>query len=53
MFLLTKDEFKNLIFQIGILGWGGTHKNLFTFTEQGLAMYFGVLNSDYAIQVNM
>ena len=46
MFLLTKDEFKNLMFYIGILGWGGTHKNLFAFNEQGLAMYFGVLNSD-------
>ena len=46
MFLLTKDEFKNLMFQIGILGWGGTHKNLFAFNEQGLAMYFCVLNSD-------
>ena len=52
MFQLNKDEF-NLIFQNGISSWGGTRKLPFAFTEQGLAMLSGVLNSDIAIQVNI
>ena len=32
---------------------GGTRKFPFAFTEQGLAMLSGVLNSDIAIQVNI
>ena len=50
MFQLTKEEFDelkaNLIFQNGISNWGGTRKLPFAFTEQGLAMLSGVLNSD-------
>lgn len=55
MFQLTKEEFDelNLIFQNGTSRWGGTRKLPYAFTEQGLAMLSGVLNSDIAIQVNI
>jgi hypothetical protein len=53
MFQLTEDEFKNLIFQNGTSSWGGTRKLPFAFTEQGVAMLSGVLNSDTAIEVNV
>lgn len=57
MFQLTKEEFdelqKNLIFQNGTSNWGGTRKLPFAFTEQGLAMLSGILNSDIAIYVNI
>ncbi|HEY0029248.1 MAG TPA: ORF6N domain-containing protein [Bacteroidia bacterium] len=53
MFQLTLKEFENLIFQIGISSWGGTRKMPFAFTEQGVAMLSGVLNSDRAIAVNI
>ncbi|HEY1062369.1 MAG TPA: ORF6N domain-containing protein [Daejeonella sp.] len=38
MFQLYEEEFKNLIFQIGISSWGGTRKLPYAFTEQGVAM---------------
>lgn len=53
MFQLTGAEFKNLIFQSGISSWGGTRKMPYAFTEQGVAMLSGVLNSDTAIEVNI
>ena len=55
MFQLTQEEFDelNLIFQNGTSRWGGTRKLPYVFTEQGLAMLSGVLNSDIAIQVNI
>ena len=57
MFQLTKEEFDqlktNLIFQNGISNWGGTRNLPYAFTEQGLAMLSGILNSDTAIQVNI
>jgi len=57
MFQLTKAEFeklkKDLIFQNGTSNWGGTRKLPFAFTEQGLAMLSGILNSDIAIDVNI
>jgi phage regulator Rha-like protein len=53
MFQLTEAEFKNLIFQNGTSSWGGTRKMPFAFTEQGVAMLSGVLNSDRAIEVNI
>lgn len=57
MFQLTKEEFdqlkSNLIFQTGTSNWGGTRKLPYAFTEQGLAMLSGVLNSDIAIQVSI
>lgn len=57
MFQLTPDEFdvlkRDLIFQNGTSNWGGTRKLPYAFTEQGLAMLSGLLNSDIAIQVNI
>ena len=57
MFQLDKEEFaklkSDLIFQNGISSWGGTRKLPFAFTEQGLAMLSGILNSDIAIDVNI
>lgn len=57
MFQLTKAEFDelktNLIFQNGTSNWGGTRKLPYAFTEQGLAMLSGLLNSDIAIKVNV
>ncbi len=53
MFQLTKDEFENLKFQIGISSWGGTRSLPYAFTEQGVAMLSGILNSDRAISVNI
>ena len=57
MFQLNKTEFEqlknDLIFQNGISSWGGTRKLPYAFTEQGLAMLSGVLNSDIAIDVNI
>lgn len=56
MFQLTKEEWEALKFQIGILKAGrGEHSKYlpFAFTEQGLAMLSGILNSDIAIYVNI
>lgn len=60
MFQLTKEEFENLIFQIGISNsnperqaWGGTRKLPFAFTEQGVTMLSGVLTSERAVKVNI
>ena len=83
MFQLTKEEWKNLIFQngisrceidenlkcqigtsryevdenlksqIAISSWGGRRKLPYVFTEQGIAMLSGLLNSDIAIKVNI
>lgn len=53
MFQLTQKEFEDLIFQFGTSSWGGTRKLPFAFTEQGVAMLSGVLNSDQAINVNI
>lgn len=57
MFQLTKDEFeelkRNLIFQFGISRWGGTRKLPHAFTEQGVAMLSGILNSAIAIDMNI
>lgn len=53
MFQLTQNEFENLKFQIGTSSWGGTRKLPYAFTEQGVAMLSGVLNSDRAISVNI
>ncbi len=53
MFQLTKEEFENLMFQIGTSSWGGTRKLPYAFTEQGVAMLSSVLRSDRAIMVNI
>jgi len=53
MVRLTKEEFDNLMFQIGTSSWGGTRKLPYAFTEQGVAMLSSVLRSDRAIMVNI
>ena len=53
MFQLNKEEFENLKFQFGTSSWGGTRKLPYCFTEQGVAMLSGILNSDRAINVNI
>jgi len=44
MFQLTYEEF-DLIFQTGTSSWGGTRKLPYAFTEHGVAMLAGLLNS--------
>ena len=53
MFQLNSNEFEILLFQFGIARWGGTRSFPYAFTEQGVAMLSGILNSDRAIAVNI
>ena len=53
MFELTREELENLRCQIGISSWGGVRYLPFVFTEQGVAMLSGVLNSERAIKANI
>ena len=53
MFQLTVTEFENLKSQFVTSSWGGTRKLPLVFTEQGVAMLSGILNSDRAIAVNI
>ena len=53
MFQLTKEEWENLKSQFVISSWGGIRKLPYAFTEQGLVMLSGILNSDVAISVNI
>jgi hypothetical protein len=53
MFQIDNQEFKNLMFQFGTSSWGGVRKLPYAFTEQGVAMLSGILNSDSAISVNI
>jgi uncharacterized protein YpbB len=54
MFQLTKPEWESLRLQIETSkGRGGTRYLPYAFTEQGLAMLSGILNSDKAIEVNI
>jgi phage regulator Rha-like protein len=55
MFQLSKEEWENLIFQIGIssLQHGGRRSMPYAFTEQGVAMLSSVLKSQKAIAVNI
>ncbi len=53
MFQLNETELENLKSQIVISSWGGIRKLPFAFTEQGVAMLSGVLNSSVAIKVNI
>jgi hypothetical protein len=50
---ITKESSDFLRCQNGISSWGGTRKAPYAFTEQGVAMLSGVLNSDRAIGVNI
>ena len=53
MFQLTRQEFTNLKSQIVTSNWGGTRTMPYAFTEQGVAMLSGLLNSDIAINANI
>jgi hypothetical protein len=53
MFELTKEELENLRYQFGTSSWGGTRYLPFAFTEHGVAMLSGVLNSPKAIETNI
>ncbi|MDP1992366.1 MAG: ORF6N domain-containing protein [Syntrophales bacterium] len=54
MFQLTLQEFTNLKSQIVTSSWGGIRRALpYAFTEQGVAMLSGVLNSPRAVRVNI
>ena len=64
MFQLTPEEYVNLRFQIGTsssqaaninkeLGHGGRRTPPYVFTQEGVAMLSGVLQSDRAVQVNL
>jgi hypothetical protein len=53
MFQLTKSELSNLRFQIGTSSWGGSRYLPYAFTEQGIAMLSGILNSDIAVKINI
>ncbi len=53
MFQVNKEEFHNLKSQIATSSWGGLRKLPYAFTEQGVAMLSGILNSSTAIRVNI
>ena len=53
MFSLTREEFRNLMFQNGTSSWGGRRKLPRAFTEQGVAMLSSVLRSPRAVRVNI
>ena len=53
MFQLTNQEFANLKSQFVTSSWGGIRKMPYAFTEQGVAMLSGLLNSDIAIKANI
>ena len=53
MFQLTEDEWYNLRFQIETSKRGGRRYLPYAFTEQGVAMLSGLLNSDIAIEMNI
>jgi hypothetical protein len=55
MFELTRDEFNGLISQIvtSNKGRGGRRKLPLAFTEQGVAMLSGILNSPRAVETNI
>lgn len=53
MFQLTEDEWKILKSQFVTSKKGGKTKLPYVFTEQGVAMLSGLLNSDVAISVNI
>jgi hypothetical protein len=54
MFQISTDEWNTLRLQIATSNQkGGTRYQPYAFTEQGLAMLSGILNSDKAIEVNI
>ncbi|MDD8018583.1 MAG: ORF6N domain-containing protein [Bacteroidota bacterium] len=53
MFELSDKEFQHLRSQFVTSSWGGIRYKPFAFTEQGVAMLSGILNSTRAIEVNI
>lgn len=53
IFQLSDEEWKNLRTQFASSSWGGTRYPPFAFTEQGVAMLSGILNSPRAIETNI
>ncbi|MEI6863584.1 MAG: ORF6N domain-containing protein [Candidatus Omnitrophota bacterium] len=53
MLILTYQELRNLRCQIGASSYGGRRYLPYAFTEQGVAMLSGVLNSKQAVAVNI
>ncbi len=53
MFELNSKEFEILRRQFGSSSWGGTRYAPMVFTEQGVAMLAGVINSPIAIVMNI
>ncbi|MDB5257425.1 MAG: DNA-binding protein [Chitinophagaceae bacterium] len=54
MFQLHEEEWRKMSSQIVMTSYKRPHKSLpMAFTEQGLAMLSGILNSDKAIEVNI
>ena len=53
MFVLNEHEFEDLKSQNATSSWGGRKKLPNAFTEHGVLMLSGVLNSKQAIQVNI
>jgi len=53
MFQLTRKEFANLKSQSVTSSWGGRRRMPLAFTEQGVAMLSGILNSKRAVTVNI
>lgn len=53
LFELSPQEFKDLRSQFGTSSWGGVRYSPMAFTEQGLAMLSGVINSGKAIAMNI
>lgn len=53
MFQLTKEEWQELKSQFVTSTKGGKTKLPYVFTEQGVAMLSGLLNSDIAVNVNI
>lgn len=50
---IVAKDLPNLKSQIVTSSWGGTRKLPYAFTEQGVAMLSGVINSDKAINMNI
>jgi phage regulator Rha-like protein len=54
MFQLNSEEFSNLKSQFVTSSWGGMRRAYpYAFTQEGVAMLSGVLNSSRAVQVNV
>lgn len=53
MFKLNRKEYENLMSQNARSSWGGRRQMPYAFTEYGVVMLSGILNSKIAVQVNI